>query len=79
MAGAHTEAALNIISKSDLVKLILNTEVNLGSQIAKLITEVTNILTHSKKLETDIAIVNNVNNTLVKRVGTTERQRWGNA
>ena len=31
MTGAHTGAALNIISKSDLVKLIVNTEVNMGS------------------------------------------------
>ena len=71
-AGAHTEAVLNIISKLDLVKLILNTDVNLGSKIAKLITEVTDILAHSKKIETDVAIVKNVNNV------TTERQCWGN-
>ena len=39
MAGAHTEAVLNKLSKPDLVQLILNTEANLGSQIAKLTTE----------------------------------------
>ena len=74
MAGAHTETVLNIISKPDLVKLILNTDVNLGSQIAKLITEVTDTLNHSKKLETDGAIINNVNNTLVKSIVIAERQ-----
>ena len=74
IAGAHTQTVLNITSKPDLVKLILNTDVNLGSQIAKLITEVTDILAHSKKLETDGAIINNVNNTLVKSVVITERQ-----
>ena len=74
MVGAHTETVLNIISKPDLVKLILNIDVNLGSQIAKLITEVTDIPAHSKKLETDAAIINNVNNTLVKSVVITERQ-----
>ena len=79
MAGAHTETVLNIISKPDLVKLILNIDVNLGSQIAKLITEVTDILAHSKKLETDGAVINNVNNTLVKSVVITERQCCGNA
>ena len=40
MAGAHTEAVLNRLSKSGLVQIILNTEANLGSQIAKLTTEV---------------------------------------
>ena len=30
MAGAHTEAVLDKLSKPNLVQLILNTEVNLG-------------------------------------------------
>ena len=83
----QTLAVLNIISKPDFksyfknltLKLILNTHVNLGSQIANLITEVKDMLAHSKKLETNVAIVSNVNNTLVKRVVATERQCWGNA
>ena len=50
MAAAHTEAVLNKLSKPELVKIILNTEVNLGLQIAKLTTEVKNLLDHSKKL-----------------------------
>ena len=40
MAGAHTEAALNKLSKPELAPIISNTEANLGSQIAKLATEV---------------------------------------
>ena len=59
MAGAHTEAVLNKFRKPDLVQLILNTEANLGSQIAKLHTEVEDLLTHSKKLEADVAIIKN--------------------
>ena len=31
MAGAHTEAVLDKLSKPNLVQLILNTEANLGS------------------------------------------------
>ena len=57
MAGTHTEAVLNKLSKPDLVQIILNTEANLGSQIAKLTTEVKDLLDHSKKLEADVAIV----------------------
>ena len=78
MAGAQTEAVLNKLSKPDLVQIILNTEANLGLQIAKLTTEVKDLLDHSKKLEVDVAIVKNVNNKLVERVVVTERQFWEN-
>ena len=79
MAGTHTEAVLNKLSKPELAQIILNSEANLGSQIAKLTTEVKNLLDHSKKLEADEAIVRNVNNELVERVVATERQCWENA
>ena len=79
MAGAHTEAVLNKLSKPDLVQIILNTEANLGSQIAKLTTEVKDLLDHSKKLEADVVIVRNVNSKLVERVVATERQCWEDA
>ena len=35
MAGAHTQAVLNKLTKPELVQIILNTEASLGSQIAK--------------------------------------------
>ena len=79
MAGAHTEAVLNKLSKPELEQIILNTEVNLGSQIAKLTTEVKDLLAHSKKLEADVTIVRNVNSKLVERVVATERQYWENS
>ena len=49
MAGAHKETVLNKLSKHYLVQLILNTEASLGSQIAKLTTELGDLLAHSKK------------------------------
>ena len=73
MAGAHTEAVLNKLSKLDLVQLILNTKADLGSQIPKLTTEVKGLPVHSKKLEADVAIVRNVNSKLVESVVVTER------
>ena len=76
IAGAHTEAVLKKLSKPELVQIILNTEANLGSQIAKLTTEVKNLLDHSKKLEADVAIVKNINNKLVESIVATERQCW---
>ena len=78
MTGARTEAVLNKRSKPELVQIILNTETNLGLQIAKLTTEVKDLLAHSKRLETDVAIVRNVNSKLVERVAATERQCWEN-
>ena len=51
----------------------------MGSQIAKLTTEVKDLLAHSKKLEVDVAIVRNKNSKLVERVVTTECQCWKNA
>ena len=74
MVGAHTEAVLNKLSKPELVQIILNAEANLGSQIAKLATEIKDLLAHSKKLEADMAIVRNVNSKLVERVVATKRQ-----
>ena len=79
MVGAHTEAVLNKLSKPELVRIILNAEANLGSQIAKLATEIKDLLAHSKKLEADMAIVRNVNSKLVERVVATKRQCWENA
>ena len=79
MVGAHTEAVLNKLSKPELVQIILNTEANLGSEIATLTTEVRNLLDHSKTLEADVAIVRNVNNKLVERVVSIKRQCWESA
>ena len=79
MAGAHTWAVLNKLSKPEVVQIILNTEANLGSQITKLTTEVKNLLDHSKKLGADMVIVRNVISKLVERVVATERQCWENA
>ena len=78
MVGAYTETVLNKLSKPELVQIILNTEANLGSEIATLTTEVRNLLDHSKTLEADVAIVRNVNNRLVERVVSIERQCWEN-
>ena len=52
VTGAHTEAVLNKLSKPELVQIILNTEANLGSQIAKLTTDFKDLLAHSKKMGT---------------------------
>ena len=78
MAGAHTKDFLNKISKYDFGQFILNTEVNLGSKISKLTTQVKDILAHSKKSEEDVATVSYVNNKYVEKVVATECHCWRN-
>ena len=79
MATTHTEAVLNILSKSELVQLVLQTEASLASQITNLTTEVKDLLGYFKKLESDLAVTKNVNSKLMDRVVQTERQCWANA
>ena len=79
MSGTHTEAALDNLSKRELVQLLLKIEASLGSQITDLSKEIKDTLTYLKKLESDIAVVRTVNNRLVERVVKTERQCWENA
>ena len=77
MATTHTDAVLNILSKSELLQLVLQTEASLASQITNLTTEVKD-LRYFKKLEADLAATKNVNAKLLERVGQTERQCWPN-
>ena len=64
---------------AELVQRILNTEVNLGSRIAKLTTEAKDLLAHSKKLEANVAIARNVNCEFIEEAVAAERQYWEDA
>ena len=79
LATTHTEAVLNKLSKSQLVQLVLQTEVSQVSQITNLTIEVKDLPGYFKKLETDLAVTKNVNSKLIERVVQTERQCWDNA
>ena len=69
-----TQAVLSKPSKPVLVQIILNTEAKLGLQIAKLTTEVKDLMADSKKLKADVAIVRSMNSKFVERVVATDRQ-----
>ena len=43
-SGAHIDAVLNKLAKSELMQLLLNTEANLGSQISGLFMKVKDML-----------------------------------
>ena len=79
MAGTHTEAILNKLSKPKHVQLLLNTEANTGAHVAKLTAEIKEINNHLNKLEADVAATKNVNSQLVDQLVKTERQCWANA
>ena len=79
MAGTHTEAILNKLSKPELVQLLLNTEANIGAHIATLTAEFKEIDNHLNKLEADVAVTKNVNSRLVDQLVETKRQCWANA
>ena len=65
MAGTHTEAILNKLSKLEHVQLLLNTEANMGAHTATLTAEIKEINNHLKKLDADFAVTQNVNCQLV--------------
>ena len=79
MATTHTETVLNRLGKSELVQLVLQTEASSVSQITNLTTEVKDLLGYFKKLETDLAVIMNVNSKPMERVVQTERRFWANA
>ena len=79
MAGNHTEAILNKLSKPELVQLLLNTEANMGAHIAMSTGEIKENNNHLNKLEADVTVTKNVNTRLVDQLVETERQCWVNA
>ena len=75
----HTEATLKGLNKPNLIKLVLQLESEMNSDIKELTSEIREIVAQMKKFEVDIAIVKNVNGKLVNQLIETERQCWANA
>ena len=67
-----------MLTKPELVQLLVNTEGNIGAQIFTLTAEVKELSSYLKKLEADIGIVKNVNSRLVEQLVQTEQQCWEN-
>ena len=63
-----------MLTKPELVQLLVNTEGNIGAQIFTLTAEVKELSSYLKKLEADIGIVKNVNSRLVEQLVQTEQQ-----
>ena len=75
----HTKATLKGLNKPDLIKLVLQLESEMNSDIKELTSEIRDLVAQMKKVEADVAIVKNVNEKLVNQLIETERQCWANA
>ena len=75
----HTEATLKGLNKPDLIKVVLQLESEMNSDIKELTSEIKDLVAQMKNVEADVAIVKNVNKKLVNQLIETERQCWANA
>ena len=75
----HTDATLKGLNKPDLIKLLLQLELEMNSDIKELTSEIRDLVAQMKKVEADVAIVKNVNEKLVNQLIKTKRQYWVNS
>ena len=69
---------LNKYSKQQLIDMLIEKE-SISKNLSELPTEIHNLTTHVKRLESDVCIVRNVNNQLKKQLVATEIQCCVNA
>lgn len=69
---------LNKYSKQQLIDMLIEKE-SISKNLSELSTEIQNLTTYVKRLESDVSIVSNVNSQLQKQLVATERQCWANA
>ena len=79
MAGVYTEETLKTLNKSQLIDLFLKIQEKTDNTIISLAEEIRELNKHFRRMESDIAIVKNVNNVLLKQVLSAERELWRNA
>ena len=64
----HTKATLKGLNKPDLIKLVLQLESGMNSDIKELTSEIRELVTQMKKVEAGVAIMKSVNYKLVKEL-----------
>ena len=67
LTNEYTEECLQILSNPQLIAMVLSQNDRTKSTIESLRDEVKSMNTNFKKLETDVGIVKNVNNLLMKK------------
>ena len=74
----HTEVTLKGLNKPELIKLVLQLESEMNSDIKELTLKFRELVTQMKKVEADIATVKNVNEKLGNQLIETKQQCWAN-
>ena len=69
----HTESSLKGLNKPHLIKLVLQPESKMISDVKELASRIRDLVTKMKKLKADVAKVNNVNEKLANQLIETER------
>ena len=64
----HTEAALKGLNKPELIKLLLQLESEMNSDIKELTSEIRDLVAQMKNVEAVVAVVKNVNEKLVNQL-----------
>ena len=79
MAGVYTEDTLKDLNKTQSIDLFLKIHDQANPTVDSLMTEMKDQSSSFKRLESDVQIVKNVNNNLLKQLQNIERQGWANA
>ena len=79
MAGVCTEETLKRLRKSQMIDLFLKILEKTGNTIHSLAEEIRELNKNFRQMESDIAIIKNVNNVLSKQVLSAKREVWRNA
>ena len=72
----HAEATLKNLNKPDLIKLVLQLESEMNSDIKDIALEIRDLFAQMKKVEADVAIVKNVNEKLVDQCWANAQYSW---
>ena len=64
----HTEATLKGLNKPELIKLVLQLESEMNSDIKELTSEIRDLVAQMKNVEVVVAMVKNVNEKLVNQL-----------
>ena len=79
MAGVYAEETLRALNKNQIIDIFLKTQEQANTTIALITAEIKRLNENFQKLESDVSVVENVNNILSKQISSIERQCWKNA
>ena len=79
MDGVYTEEKLRALNKKQIIGLFLKIQEQTNTTVASLTAEIKRLNENFQKLESDVSVIENVNNILSKQMPSIERQLWKNA